>query len=101
MWKTFPLRVPAYSTSPCCGAPTLLVQSMEGGFVTTNCSECGEHTTLPNSAFFGDIDLWISCPECRERMEPEMIDKNYGYVCESCDLGILLASLLPRWEDLV
>src|SRR5688572_7180887 len=101
LWKTFPLRVEGKSVSGCCGEPTLLVQSMDGGFVTRNCSKCGAHTTLPNRAFFNDLDLWVACPQCRSRMSPDMVEKNYGYVCHGCDLAILVASILPFWEDLV
>ena len=101
LWKTLPLRIQANWESECCGIPTLLVQSMDGGYVTRNCSDCGEKATLPNHAFLNDIDLWVSCPECRERMEPDMVEKNYAYVCASCGVWIKLASLLPKWEDLV
>src|SRR5712691_12336918 len=102
MWKLFPLRIPGNSKSTCCGAATLLVQSMDGGYVTRNCSVHGEKSSLPEHVFFNELDLWVACPECRKRMIPgRLAYSNYGYVCKSCDLGIKLAELLPRWEDLV
>ena len=101
IWKIFPLRIPGLSMSDCCGEPTLLVQSMDGGFVTRNCSRCGESTTLPETVFKDELDLWVACPECGERMKPDVLpDKNYGYVCVSCDVGVKLADLLPRWKDM-
>ncbi len=27
-------------------------------------------------------------------------DKNYGYVCRACDIGIPLFELVPRYQDL-
>ncbi len=99
-WKSYPVRISGHSISECCGKPTLLVQSMEGGFVTRNCPQCGSRTTLTHDAFFNEIDLWVACPDCKQPMKRDMIDKNYGFVCEPCDVAILLAALLPRWEDL-
>jgi hypothetical protein len=34
-------------------------------------------------------------------MGATMIEKNYGYICSECDVGVLLASFLPYWEDVV
>src|SRR4051794_2367239 len=41
-WKSYPVRVCGPRPSACHGKPTLLVQSMAGGFVSANCCECGE-----------------------------------------------------------
>lgn len=100
-WKTYPVRISGHSISQCCGKPSLLVQSMEGGFVTRNCPQCGARDTLTHGAFFKDVDVWVACPECRQPMKRDRIDKNYGLVCESCGVGILLTAFLPRWEDLI
>ena len=100
MWKTFPLRVPAKSPSPCHRQPMLLVQSMEGGFVSQNCTACGKPETLPEAEFLA-LDLWVACPECRRRMTPGRLPHaNYGYICGSCDVAVKLAELLPRWTDI-
>ena len=99
IWKHFPLRLPGRGRSACHNRPSLLVQSMEGGFVTQNCSACGKQQSLSEREF-RELDLWIACPECKRRMEPTLLAKNYGYGCTSCDIGIELAALLPRWEEL-
>ena len=98
-WKSYPVRVQASGASPCCALPMLLVQSMQGGFVTQNCSKCGEFMTLSEAGFLS-LDLWVSCPRCRKRMTPQLVSKNYGYRCAGCDVAVLLAALLPRWQDL-
>ncbi len=104
MWKSFPLRIQGGSKASCCGAPTLLVQSMDGGYVTRNCSEHGDknYWSLPEHVFMHELDLWVACPNCKRRMSPGRVPhSNYGYVCGTCDLSIKLSSLLPRWADLV
>jgi len=73
---------------------------MEGGFVTRNCPDCGEPTTLPEHTFMNDIDLWVACPQCKAQMERRMVYKNYAFACARCDLYINLADLLPRWNEL-
>ncbi len=101
IWRLFPLRLPGRSESWCCRMPTILVQSMSGGFVTRSCSRCGKKETLPEAVFLGELDLWVACPKCRLRMAPRVLeDKNYGYACEDDQLIIRLCDLLPRWEDL-
>ena len=100
MWKLFPLRIPGQRLSRCCQTATLLVQSMDGGFVTQNCAKCGNSDSLKSEEFEA-LHLWVACPECRSRMAARMVELNYGYVCDECELSILLADLLPRWSDLV
>lgn len=101
MWKQFPLRIPGPTLAFCCQAPTILVQSMKGGFVTQNCSKCGRSLTL-KEADFRRLQLWVACPKCNQRMVEAIIPRaggNYGYLCQACDLGIKLAELLPQWFD--
>jgi len=100
IWKTYPLRISGHSLSKCCSETTILVQSMEGGFVTRNCPKCGNKETLPEQAFKNELDLWVACPDCKRRMESTILGNNYGFVCESCQVSIQLSDLLPRWEDL-
>jgi hypothetical protein len=50
-WKSYPIRIPGPRLSKCHGKPTLLVQSTQGGFVTANCSECGDRDTLSEDEF--------------------------------------------------
>jgi hypothetical protein len=100
-WKLIPIRIQGPSTSRCCQSPTLLVQSMEGGFVTQNCSSCGNYVTLSAHEFLSQLDLWVACPRCKRRMRAGTVLKsNYGYSCADCDIAIKLASILPRWEDI-
>ena len=100
IWKVYPVRIPAGSKCLKCEQETVLVQSMNGGFVTQNCPRCNNSTTLPKHRF-KQLAVWVACPECKSRMTPEILpDKNYGYTCRQCDIGIPLFALLPRWEDL-
>jgi len=100
MWKLYPLRIPGRPLSSCCQTQTVLVQSMEGGFVTQNCSKCGKNTSLGKQEFY-NLHLWVACPECKQQMKPAIItNNNYGYECQKCQLSIKLASLLPRWSDI-
>jgi hypothetical protein len=45
-WKSYPIRLVGPRASRCHNKPTLLVQSMGGGYVSANCSECGGKDTL-------------------------------------------------------
>lgn len=99
IWKIYPVRIEGQSTSFCHRQPTLLVQSMEGGFVTRNCPACGNSQTLPESVFLNELNLWVACPECKQRMRRGMMFKNYAFICEKCQVFIKLAEFLPRWSD--
>lgn len=110
-WKSYPIRVQGPRSSECHGKPTLLVQSMIGGFVSANCSEseCGKKHPLSKGDFFS-LSLWVGCPQCRAPMQPEMLSQvrgparlapNYGFICGPCRTYIPLADLLPLWKDLV
>jgi Bacterial RNA polymerase, alpha chain C terminal domain len=109
-WKSYPVRVHGPRLSTCHNATTLLVQSMKGGFVTANCSVCWRKDVLKWQEF-RNLPLWVSCPNagCRRRMHPHQLSRisgnaqlacNYGYACSECRLYILLADILPPWEDL-
>jgi hypothetical protein len=100
MWKLYPLRIPGFRVSRCCQEPTVLVQSMQGGYVTQNCSKCGGSDTLKQDEF-RQLQLWVACPGCKGRMLATIVDLNYAYCCDACDLNIRLADLLPRWSDIV
>jgi len=99
-WRVYPVRISGHSTCRSCNEQTVLVQSMEGGFVTRNCPTCGLSQKLPKH-IFRELDLWVACPRCKKRMEPDvLVDKNYGYVCRACHVSIALFELLPRYQDL-
>ena len=100
IWGAYPIRIPGGSICVNCQQETVLVQSMNGGFVTRNCPKCNRKETLPESVF-KELKVWVACPKCKKRMEPEHLpDSNYGYICTLCDIGIPLYHLVPRWEDL-
>jgi len=99
IYRSFPIRITDKKRSTCCGVPTILVQSMEGGFVTRNCPECGKHETLSHDEFIS-LDLLVVCPRCKKAMLPETIERNYSYVCKSCNIFIRFADLLPHWSDI-
>lgn len=102
IWKEYPVCISGQKMSICCKEPTVLVQSMEGGFVTRNCWKCGRSETLPEKVFYS-LNLLVACPECKRPMRPTKEDLdgwNYGYVCDKCEIGIKLANLLPHYEDI-
>jgi hypothetical protein len=97
-WKTFPVRIPGPGRSPCHAAPTVLVESMSGGFVTKNCGRCGGPDTLTRGEF-GARDLPVNCPECRGPMRPHVPQEapavrlptsNYAFRCDGCRVYIEL-----------
>jgi hypothetical protein len=112
-WKSYPAHVVGPSLSRCHQQPTVLVQSKKSGFVSANCSRCGKPDTL-SPRCFERLPLWVSCPSCKRRMEPCVackvrapavgapckVDTNYKYACFRCRLFVLLADLLPDWDDL-
>lgn len=101
IWKVYPVRISGKSDSACCRQPTFLVQSMDGGFVTRNCPKCGKPGTLPKDVFMNELDIWVACRLCAERMKPAELDYGtFGFICEKCDASIKLGDLLPSWEDL-
>lgn len=101
-WKTYPMRIQGSRLSRCCRKPTLLTQSMSGGFVTQNCSACGSKNAFTQTEF-KDLNLWVSCPKCRKQMLASypIVSNNYGFICEQCNVTILLASILPDWNALI
>jgi hypothetical protein len=38
VWKKYPVRISGLKESRCHGKPTILVQSMQGGYVSRKCS---------------------------------------------------------------
>jgi DNA-directed RNA polymerase subunit RPC12/RpoP len=85
IWKSFPMRIPGFVTSGCCRAQAILVQSMEGGYVTRNCSACGAKVSMLSSAEVQRLDLWVACSQCRGRIEKaRLAHSNYGFQCVSC-----------------
>lgn len=104
-WKKHPIRIPGQTISKCCDKPVILVESKSGGYVTQNCPKCGKLADTLKEDDFLKINLWkinvlVACPKCKQEMKPEVTDKNYTFTCRKCDIAILLASLLPRYEQI-
>ncbi len=100
IWKRYPVRISGNSVSSCCKQPTLIVQSMGGGFVTRNCPTCGEYSSLPINVFLDELDPWVACPSCRTRMAKRLIDRNYSFACDKCQIYFHLADIVPNWTDI-
>lgn len=108
-WRDYPVRIIG-PMSKCHEAPTLLVRSMTGGFVTANCTECGEPQSINMNEFeAAHMTTWISCPVCRRRMEIGKLAEiregrkragNYGYSCGNCNICFLAGEILPDWRDI-
>lgn len=84
----------ATSQSHCHAAPQLLVQSREGGFITKNCTMCGESRRVG----FHELPS-LSC-DCGQMMEKKMMLKNYGYSCGHCSREFELWTRVPYWAHL-
>lgn len=84
------------SLSYCHQRPSIIVRSMEGGFVTQNCTQCGNKRTLP----FDELPDLI-CGECEKDLIPFINnDQNYAYKCSSCETTYILADLVPWWYEI-
>jgi hypothetical protein len=81
--------------SKCCNAKTVLVQSRAGGFVSQDCSVCG------NSGRISITELpKIPCDICGTELQASKDAlSNYVYRCESCSRVRKLGDMLPRWSD--
>jgi hypothetical protein len=99
-WKSYPVHLTlGHRVSHCCSQPAVLVQKTEDGLVTANCFKCGNSETI--SAYeFRSLRFIVSCPECKHVMTPTLIEENFSYLCENCQLYIWLSDLLPHWEEL-
>ncbi len=68
-WEDYPVRIKGVENSGCCGSPTLLVETSQGGFVKEMCSTCRTTDTLSKSDFLTiSHRLHVECPECGGEM---------------------------------
>ncbi len=82
--------------SHCCKAPSRIVVSREGGFVSQDCIKCGRPRTLP----FEDLPD-LDCSECYEPLDKYINDRgNYAYRCDCCVNDFALCELVPHWSEL-
>lgn len=106
-WKSYPVRIVLPGKSRCCGQQRILVRSKDGGFVTADCSKlmCGKQYTV-TLAEFQDIGIWVGCPQCQKAMDSGfvpsrgLLEENYGFKCEKCQVYIWLSDLLPHYSDI-
>lgn len=82
--------------SQCHNAPSLLVRSREGGFVSQNCLKCGH----PNYVSIDQLPKLI-CEICYGDLKiGTNRERNYEYSCPKCERKWVLADKLPHWSDL-
>lgn len=98
-WKNYPVLITSGNLSNCCKADLILVQSMEGGFVTQNCIECGEKYSLSEYELKG-LNILIICPICKAEAYFDIKDKNYVIVCSDCRIYLKFADILPFWSEI-
>ena len=99
-WKSYPIRIIVPDrVCKCHGTRLVLVQSMEGGFVTANCFECNKKELIGENEL-KKLPIVCCCPKCNKVMTGELVEKNFCYTCKNCNLYIRLADLLPHWSDL-
>ena len=98
--ETTTMRAPRFLYSNVCSkchkAPTLLVRSREGGFVTRNCLKCGN----PDWVSVEQLPK-LDCEICGSLLTVEKLDGyNYFYVCARCKRNWELSRFLPHWSEL-
>ncbi|MCB9009194.1 MAG: hypothetical protein H6656_17855 [Ardenticatenaceae bacterium] len=80
--------------SRCCKAPTILVKSREGGFVTQNCAKCEKPYAIP----LRELPI-LYCGACRGQLTA-FTDHNYFYRCDNCNFRWELSLLVPYWSEI-
>ena len=102
-WNDYPVRIKGMRECGDCGSPMLLVRWSQGGFVKEICSACRNDTTLSDGDFVAiGRELYVECPKCRKEMSVDTEGRdhgNYAFLCEPCELLLLLADLIPNWNQ--
>jgi len=84
------------SVSPCHRAPSVIVRSRTGGFLTQDCERCGKPRALRRDEL---PDLM--CPRCSVALrEGVNTNGNYAYSCATCGYALELAQIVREWSDL-
>lgn len=79
-----------------CEQSHVLVQSRPGGFVSWDCTTCG----TPRYVRKREVPV-PACDRCGSPREAGLSPKgNYALRCPRCRTAVLLADLVPRWQDL-
>ena len=84
------------TSSKCCRAKALVVQSRPGGFISQNCLRCGKSDYINED---GLPDLECDC--CGRILKIEHVDnQNYFYVCQQCNRNWKISDTVPHWSEL-
>ena len=81
--------------SQCHDAPTVLVKSKNGGYVTQNCTKCGDADHIEVAA----MPEYFFCPLCDKPVERVKRTKSM-YDCKRCQIKWELHTIVPEWSDL-
>ncbi len=103
--SSYPMIISIHGKSWCCKQARILVQSMDGGFITANCMKCNNKTNVLIDEF-QSFDRDVNCPKCGMVMSPAYVpdgskieERNYGFKCMKCDIYIWASDLIPYYED--
>lgn len=98
-WESFPKKdIYLERISRCHSTWLVVVRSKDGGYVTANCNKCGKQDTVRREDF-DNIRYKCPCPVCQVPMKPTMLEMNYCYKCDLCDLFVWLADLVPDYQQ--
>ncbi len=96
-----PLLIWGPEDSWCCRARTLFVRSKPGGFVSLDCFKCGGFVSYVSLETFRKLDVTIACGQCAKPMlRVQFSDRNYGFVCDSCERSKKFADVLPYYKEI-
>jgi hypothetical protein len=91
--------IKAVSPSRCCNAPSILVRSRPGGFVTQDCLRCGQRSDYVRENDIPDLDC-EGCSRFRPNtIVPTLKGNNYWYECTGCGRAWEIALIVPIWSD--
>ena len=97
-WKPYLIRR-VIQCRKCKKESAEIYQFLPGGLIHARCSVCGADNRF-NMTEFRSLPPFL-CPKCNKKMKPEQKGGNAYYICEGCDLDILLADILPNRCDLI
>jgi hypothetical protein len=81
--------------SPCCGYPQRIVRSRPGGYVTQNCTKCGE----PRNIRLDELPK-LTCPRCGRLMTADYDGvRNYAYRCPCGPWEYAVHEMVPAWQE--
>ena len=89
------MKIISTEVSPCCGADAQIVRSREGGFISRNCTLCGERAYVKPRQI-----PQLPCSKCSSKLTVAKLDgSNYFYLCSGCGWNRPIASLVPDWRE--